>query len=75
MNARERDQLIEASVTAHRARDAAGRIVAPPEWWDLPPDALDELYRRQLLTRELERLIDEEGMSGTMRAVRARIIG
>ena len=75
MNARERDQLIEASVTSHRARDAAGRIAPPPEWWDLPPDALDELYRRQLLTRELERLIDEDGMSGTMRAVRARILG
>jgi hypothetical protein len=75
VNARERDGLIEASVTAHRDRDAAGRLAAPPEWWDLPPDALDELCRRQLLTRELERLIDPEAMTATVRAVRARILG
>ena len=75
MNGRERDALIEASVTAHRRRDAEGRVLPPPEWWDLSVDALDELYRRQLLTRHLERLIDPRAESATVKAVLARIAG
>ena len=75
MNGRERDVLIEAGVSAHRLRDAEGRLLPPPEWWDLAPDALDELYRRQVLARELERLIDPLGESATVKAVRARLEG
>ena len=75
MNERDRGLLIEASVTAHRLRDADGRALPPPEWWDLAPDALDELYRRQLLTRELERLIDPSGDSATVKTVLRRIAG
>ncbi len=73
MNAREVEALIESSVTAHRRRDADGRIEPPPEWWDLPPEALDELHRRQLLARRLERWIDPRGESATVKAVRARL--
>jgi hypothetical protein len=73
VNARERDALIEAGVGAYRQRDADGRLEPPPEWWDLAPDALDELYRRQLLARELERLIDPLGESATIKAVLSRI--
>ena len=75
MSEREADALIESSVTAHRERDADGRLRPPPEWWDLAPDALDELYRRQLLSRRIERLINPLGQSATVKAVRARLLG
>ena len=65
--------LVEAAVTAHRERDAEGRIVPPPAWWDLPPEALDELFVQQVLSREIERALDPTGNSGTVQAVLARI--
>ena len=74
MSERENDALIEASVSAHRMRDPDGRVLAPAEWWDLSPDSLDDLYRRQLLARELERLIDPLRQSATVKAVLARLI-
>lgn len=73
MNARERDILIEASVTAFRERDVDGNPAPPPQWWDLEPAALDELYRRQLEARELERALDPAGETATVKAVLARI--
>ena len=73
MNQRERDHLIEASVTAHRDRDAEGRLVPPAAWWDLPPEALDELYRRQMFTRAIEQVMDARGLSTTVRAVLSRV--
>lgn len=75
MNAREREGLIEASVTPHRDRDREGRVVPPSAWWDLPPDACEEAYRLQFVTRELEKATDPAGRSGTVRAVFARILG
>ena len=45
----------------------------PPAWWDLPPEALDQLFAEQALARELERAVDPEGESGTVKAVLARI--
>lgn len=67
--------LVEAAVTAHRERDREGRILPPPSWWDLPPEACEEVFRLQLLTRELEKATDPRGLSGTARAVLARIGG
>lgn len=75
MNAREREALIEAAVTPFRERDREGRIIPPPAWWDLPPDACEEAYRFQLVTREMEKAMDPAGRSGTARAVLARIMG
>jgi len=75
MTAREREALIEGSVSAYRERDAEGRPVAPPDWWDLPPKLLEEVHRRQLEARDLERLIDPRGESATVKAVLARILG
>jgi len=46
---------------------------APPAWFDLPPGALDQLFRRQLFAREVERALDPEGLSTTVRAVLARL--
>ena len=75
MSEREMDDLVEASVTAYRGRDLEGRLAPPAEWWDLAPEALDELFQRQLLTREIERVLDPQGQSATVKAVLARIEG
>lgn len=79
MNGREREReqetLVEAAVASHRERDREGRIVPPPAWWDLSPEACDEVFRLQRFTRELERAADPAGRSGTVRAVLARITG
>lgn len=69
----ELEQLIEATAGAWRERDASGRPVPPPAWWDLPPDARDQAYELQRATREFERAIDPEGFSGTVRAVLDRL--
>lgn len=73
MNARERELLLEAAVTAHRERDREGRSVPPPAWWDLPADAKEELFELQLVTRELERAASPSGVSTTVRGVLTRI--
>lgn len=73
MNERERDALIEAGVSAHRERDREGRLVPPPEWWDLAPEDVEELFRRQIVSREVERAMDPEGRSATVKAVLARL--
>jgi len=67
------DVLLESALTAHRERDAEGRLVPPASWWDLAPEALDALYREQLLAREIERHVDPAGRSGTVRAVMSAI--
>ena len=72
MNPRDRDALIEACVTVFRERDRDGRLVPPSEWWDLAPEDADELFKRQVMSREMERARDPEGRSGTVRAVLGR---
>ncbi|HEY6572113.1 MAG TPA: hypothetical protein VI198_02240 [Candidatus Eisenbacteria bacterium] len=73
MNERERDALIEAGVSVHRERDREGRLIPPPEYWDLSPEDVDELFRRQVVSREMERAMDREGRSATVKAVLARL--
>lgn len=75
MNGHEHDGLVESCVASFRERDVEGRLVPPAAWWDLSPEALDELYERQALARELERALDPQGRSGTARAVLERIVG
>jgi hypothetical protein len=67
------DLLIESAASARRDRDASGRIVYPPAWWDLPPDARLLVFDAQTTTRELERAADPSGFSGTVRAVLAKL--
>ncbi|TVP50438.1 MAG: hypothetical protein EA350_00635 [Gemmatimonadales bacterium] len=69
------EEVQEAVVTPWRERDRAGRLVPPPEWWDLSAEALDEVYRRQLRARAMERALDARGRSGTVKAVMARLRG
>ena len=69
----ERDLLIESVTSAWRHRDASGRAVPPPAWWDLSPDDRLLAFDSQVATRELERALDSDGFSGTVRAVRDRL--
>lgn len=74
MNRREREALLEAAATAYRESDREGRLVPPPSWWDLPAEAREELFELQVVQRELERAAAVDGVSGTVRAVMARIL-
>ena len=65
--------LIELVAGAWRDRDASGRAVPPPAWWDLPPDERRLAFDAQVATRELERAVDPEGRSGTVQAVMDRL--
>ena len=69
------DLLIEETAIALRERDGRGRLVPPPAWYDLPPDAREKAYELQMRTRDLERAVDRFGYSGTVRAVLAHLIG
>ena len=73
MNERERDALIEASVTAYREQDREGRLVPPPAWWDLSPGDADELFRRQVAMRRLEQAASPLGWTATVLAVLRKI--
>lgn len=65
--------LLEAATTAHRPRDAYGRILPAPAWADLPPARRRDLFDRQLAARLIERAIDPAGRSSTAHAVLGRI--
>ena len=71
----ERDALVEAVLSPRRTRDAEGRLVPPPTWWDLSPELLDSVYRKALEVRRLERAAHPRGASGTVGAVMAWIRG
>ena len=75
MSDRDQDVLIEAAVTAYRERDVEGRITPPPAWWDLSPEAREELLRRQVVARTVERAVHPSGWSATVQAVMARMSG
>jgi hypothetical protein len=65
--------LIEQAVSAYRERDASGRIMPSPAWWDLTPELREELFRRQLESRIIERALTPDGMSTTVRSVLDRL--
>jgi len=74
-NGRNLDLLVEAAASAYRERDRDGRILPSPAWHDLPAEARESLYEEQSSSRALERALDSEGLSATVRAVLARIAG
>ncbi len=65
--------LMEEAVSAYRERSTSGQILSSPAWWDLPADAREEVFRRQLQSRILERALAPDRMSATVRSVRRRI--
>ena len=68
-----REALLEAVVTAHRARSPRGDVIAEPAFADLDPDDRALAYREALLQRTLEAALDEGGLSSTAKAVLARL--
>ncbi len=69
MNDADRDLLIEAVCSPFRERDAFGRILAAPAWWDLTVDERGAAFDAQLAARSVERALDADGLSATARAV------
>ncbi len=68
------ESLIEAAATAYRERDAAtGRIQPSPAWCDLTPDGREAVFRLQYDSRLLERALDADGLSTTVKAVLRRL--
>jgi|WetSurMetagenome_2_1015567.scaffolds.fasta_scaffold481785_2 hypothetical protein len=73
MNDETLDLLIEQAASAFRERDGLGRIKPSPAWADLPQDARETLFQAQIESRIIERALDPAGLSGTARAVLARL--
>lgn len=67
------DLLVEATLGAHRQPGEAGVPAPPPEWADLSDAGRMRAYEAQLLAREWERALDDDGFSSTVHAVLARI--
>jgi hypothetical protein len=65
--------LCEAVVTAYRQRDATGRILPSPDWFDLSADERDRLFDLQEESRLLESAFDAQGLTGTVREVLRRL--
>jgi hypothetical protein len=66
-------ELIEAVTTAHRDRDADGRITPSAAWMDLDEADRAEAFTATAELRRLEAALDPAGLSTTARAVLARI--
>jgi hypothetical protein len=69
----ERDALISAATSAHRARDAELRLLLSPAWLDLDEAGRREAFDATRAQRALEAALDGEGLSSTARAVLAAI--
>ena len=75
MTFEDRDDLIEAAVSAHRDRSRDGRILPSPAWADLPPGDREAAFDLQAASRRLEAAFAENGLNATVRAVVERAGG
>ena len=73
MTRRERAILIEAATTAWRPQSLSGEVRPHPAWSDLDPAGRLEVYEVARVLRRLEAASDPAGLSGTARAVLARL--
>jgi hypothetical protein len=65
--------LVEAATTAWRPRSLSGELRPHPAWSDLDSAGRLEAYEATRALRRLEAAHDPEGLSGTVRAVLARL--
>ncbi len=65
--------LLEEAVSAYRERTTSGRILPSPAWWDLPVEARELLFTKQLQSRVVERAVSSDGMSTTVRSILNRL--
>ena len=70
---RDEELLLEAVLSAHRARGAEGALRPASEYFDLSPELRTEAFDAAVVLRNLEAALDPEGLSSTARAVLARI--
>ena len=70
-----REELVEATLSAHRERTRDGAFFPSPAWADLSPDDREAAYEAQVQARRLESALDHFGFNATMRAVIQRIQG
>jgi hypothetical protein len=70
---RTQELLIEEATSAWRPRTPDGTILTHPAWADLDADARETVHDETVIARRLERGIDPEGYSTTVRAVLARL--
>jgi len=70
---RERELLVEQALSAHRERDAQGRVRSSPAWHDLVESDRAAVFDAALALRTMEAALDPEGLSTTARAVLARV--
>lgn len=68
-----REELIERVVGAWRDRDPHGAVRAAAEWHDLDAPARLRAFEETLIQRRIEAAADPAGLTGTARAVLARI--
>ena len=72
MDPRERELLIEAAASAHRA-PVAGALPVHPAWYDLDEAGRVEAFEVARRMRAMEAAMDPDGYSTTVRAVLRRI--
>lgn len=73
--ARDRDLMIEEATSAWRPRTPDGSLLPHPAWADLSEADRQRAFDETVVTRRLERALDPEGRSSTVRAVLARLAG
>ena len=67
------DLLIEKASSAFRERNASGRILPSPTWFDLAPAGREALFDLQMESRLIERALHHNGLSTTVQAVLSRL--
>ncbi len=65
--------LLEQVTSAHRQRSVDGRIKSHPAWHDLDDAGRREAFEETLRLRTLERGLDAQGQSTTVKALLARL--
>jgi hypothetical protein len=71
----ENDLLIEQVTSAHRTIDPSGSVRAHPAWHDLDDVGRAAAFEATARQRLLETALDPAGLSGTARAVLAKLKG
>ena len=71
----DRESLVEAAAGAWRPRDPDGAVRSHPAWHDLDEEGRREAFEAARQMRQLEAAADPQGLSGTAKAVLARIRG
>lgn len=67
------ENLVSHATSAHRARDAEGRLLPDPAWMDLDADGRGAAFEATVRLRRMEAAIDPQGLTSTAYAVLARL--